>query len=98
MVEILERLAVGFEIVIDKNIWFRRQASLRHQVKFEPQVSERAKGFEKHEPPFALKVASDEKDLDGIGVRHAWRWSSPIIHIHARRNDGNLIGWHFIIA
>jgi hypothetical protein len=38
MVEILERLGVGFKIVVDKNIWFRRQASFRHQVKFEPQV------------------------------------------------------------
>jgi hypothetical protein len=47
MIEILQRLAVGFKIVIDENTWLRRRAILSHQVKFEPQVSECAKGFEK---------------------------------------------------
>src|SRR5258708_3815568 len=31
-------------------------------------------------------------------MRHAWRWSTPFLHVHARRNDCNLIGWHLIIA
>src|SRR4051794_35225240 len=31
-------------------------------------------------------------------MRHAWHWSTPVLHVHARRNDGNLLGRYFIIA
>jgi len=48
MVEILQGLAIGFKIVIDKNTWLRRQAIFSHQVKLELQVSERAKGLQEH--------------------------------------------------
>src|SRR5215813_999787 len=97
MVEILQRLAVGFEIVVDEYARLRRQAIFSHQVKFKPQLSERAKGLEEHQPPLALEVSADEEDLDRISVRRARHWSMPFPHIHARGNDRNLVGRHFII-
>src|SRR5262245_21272384 len=97
MVEILQRLAVGFKIVIDENIWFRRQAALGHQVKLEPQISKRAKGLEEHQPALSLEVTADEEDLDRIGVRNAWRWPTPFLHVHTGGNNCDLVGRHFII-
>src|SRR3981189_2960402 len=97
MVEILQRLTVGFEIVVDEHARLRREAIFSHQMKFELEVSERAKGLEEHEPALALKVPPDEEDPDRIGVRHAWHWSTPFMHIHARGNDRDLVSRHFII-
>jgi hypothetical protein len=94
MVKVLEGLAVGLTIVVDENTWFRWQAFLSHQVKFEPQVSERAKGLEEYQPPFRSR--SNEEDLDGTGMRNAWHWSTPFIHIHTRGNNSNLTGRHSI--
>jgi len=33
-------------------------------------------------PP--LEVTADKEDLDRIGVGHAWRWSTPFLHLHAK--------------
>jgi hypothetical protein len=61
IVKVLEGLA-GLPIVVDENTWFRWQALLRHQVKAEPQVSERAKGLR---CTAFLFPRVNEEDLDG---------------------------------
>src|SRR5215831_5166404 len=96
MVEIRQRLAVGFEIVVDKYVRLRRQTIFSHQVKFEPQVSECTKGLEEHQTPLALEVTPDEEDLDRTCMWNTWHWSAPFMHIHARGNDSNLIGRHLV--
>src|SRR5215813_1123905 len=83
-------------MIVDEYARLRRQVIFSHQMKFNPQVSERTKGLEKHQPPLALEVTPDEKDLDRIGVRHAWSWSTPFMNIHARRDDRNLVSRNFI--
>jgi hypothetical protein len=98
MVKILQRLTVGLKVVVDEDSRFRDEAILRHQMKLDPQVSERTKSLEKHEPSLALEVSPDEEDLDRIFVRHTRLGSTPFMNIHTRGNDGDLVSGDFIIA
>jgi hypothetical protein len=78
---------------MSENTWLRRQAILSQEVKFETQVSERAKGLEERQSPLALEVCADQEDLDGA-ERHQERLAlvDAIHAFHASGNDSDFVG------